>query len=62
MKPQPRAGRRGFITAAATAPAALAAAAALPLRAPVTSAAATVAASGYRLTEHVARYYQTLKR
>jgi hypothetical protein len=52
--------RRRFIAGAAAAPAALAGAALLPRPAPV-AAKAEAPASGYRLTEHVKRYYDTTR-
>ena len=61
MKKVEHPARRGFIGGAIAAPAALAAATMLPAAARRTAAPAP-APSGYRVTEHVERYYETLKR
>lgn len=61
MKKIGQSSRRGFIGGAIAAPAAIAATSLLPAAARPVAAAAS-SPSGYRLTEHVRRYYETLKR
>jgi hypothetical protein len=53
--------RRRFIAGAAAAPAALAGVALLPKAGAPIAAKAAEPASGYRLTEHVQRYYDTTR-
>jgi len=59
----PRLSRRGFLAGAATAGAAAASAAALPGARPAQPEAAPAPAptrgGGYRLSEHIKRYYKT---
>lgn len=63
---QPALSRRTVFAGAGAVGAAAAAAAVLPsvvqnAAAPVTTAAAPASGSGYQLTEHVQRYYQTAR-
>ena len=62
---QPKASRRGFFLSASVAGAAVASASWLKTRAPAVLAElpkkAPASGGGYRLSEHVKRYYQTTR-